>query len=125
MRISDWSSDVCSSDLSDVLRALRRDDLTALNAHDGGGVPSYLPKEWPQRRARELWGIGRPINWTIAETYLRNRSIDIAPNCLRFASRTPLGTGRLAVFRPAMLTAVTDDSGFLAVHPTLLSPMGP
>src|SRR3546814_6076129 len=62
---------------SDVLRALRRDDLTALNAHDGGGVPSYLPKEWPQRRARELWGIGRPINWTIAETYLRNRSIDI------------------------------------------------
>src|SRR3546814_20645613 len=58
-------------DISDVLRALRRDDLTALNAHDGGGVPSYLPKEWPQRRARELWGIGRPITWTIAETYLR------------------------------------------------------
>src|SRR3546814_8082435 len=60
-------------DISDVLRALRRDDLTALDAHDGRGVLSCLPKEWLQRRARELWGIGRPINWTIAETYLRNR----------------------------------------------------
>src|SRR3546814_11824591 len=44
-------------DISDVLRALRRDDLTALDAHDGRGVPSCLPKEWLQRRARELWGI--------------------------------------------------------------------
>ena len=111
-------------DISDVLRALRRDDLTALDAHDGRGVPSCLPKEWLQRRARELWGIGRPINWTIAETYLRNRSIDIAPDCLRFAPRTPLGRGRLAVFRPAMLAAVTDDSGLVAVHRTFLDRKG-
>src|SRR3546814_15189429 len=103
MRISDWSSDVCSSDL----RALRRDDLTALDAHDGRGVPSCLPKEWLQRRARELWGIGRPLNWTNAETYLRHRSIDLAPHCLRFAQRPPTGRGHLAVFRPELLGGVT------------------
>src|SRR3546814_20980655 len=106
MRISDWSSDVCSSDL----RALRRDDLTALDAHDGRGVPSCLPKEWQQRRARGLWGIVRPINWTIGKTFLRNRSIDIAPNCLRFAPRTPLGRGRQAGYRPAMPPPETEVS---------------
>ncbi|AMU93239.1 MULTISPECIES: DUF7146 domain-containing protein [unclassified Sphingopyxis] len=111
-------------DISDVLRALRRDGLNALDARDGRGAPSSLPKEWLQQRARDLWGIGRPINWTIAETYLRNRSIDIAPNCLRFAPRTPLGKGRLAVFRPAMLAAVTDDSGLLAVQRTFLDGRG-
>src|SRR3546814_18302048 len=65
-------------DISDVLRALRRDDLNALDAHDRRGVPSCLPKAWLQRRARELWGSGRPIHWTMAENTLRNREINIS-----------------------------------------------
>src|SRR3546814_11335357 len=35
MRISDWSSDVCSSDLGKILARLRRRDVEARGADDG------------------------------------------------------------------------------------------
>lgn len=108
----------------DVLCAIRRLDSNALDAK-GDGIPQQFQLDrWLQRCARELWSVGRPINWTIAETYLRNRSIDVAPDCLRFCNRTPLGKGRSATFRPAMLAAVTDDSGLLAVQRTFLDARG-
>src|SRR3546814_11232858 len=50
-------------DISAVLRALRREDLTALAAHDGRVVPSCLPKDGLQRPARDLCGLGRPLKW--------------------------------------------------------------
>src|SRR3546814_6677296 len=58
MRISDWSSDVCSSDL---LRAPRRRGFAPLRARFGGlsfappagvapGLPGYLPTVFPLER---------------------------------------------------------------------------
>lgn len=111
-------------DTRDVLRAIRRLDSNALDAK-GDGVPQQFRLDrWLQQRARDLWSIGRSTNWTIAETYLRNRSIDISFQCLRFCHRTPLGKGKAARFRPAMLAAVTDDSGLLAVQRTFLDDRG-
>ncbi|HET6525031.1 DUF7146 domain-containing protein [Sphingopyxis sp.] len=111
-------------DTGDVLRAIRRLDPNAIAAK-GEGIPQNLQLgRWLQQRARDLWRNGRPIPGTIAETYLRNRSIDIAPDCLRFCDQTPLGKGKMATFRPAMLAAVTDDSGLLAVQRTFLDRLG-
>jgi hypothetical protein len=111
-------------DTHDVLRAIRRLESNALDAKSDGLPQQFELDRWLQRRARELWSVGRPINWTIAETYLRNRSIDIVLDCLRFCERTPLGKGKMATFRPAMLAAVTDDSGLLAVQRTFLDARG-
>lgn len=111
-------------DTRDVLRVIRRLGLNALDAKGDGSTKHQQFNAWLQQRARDLWGIGQPINRTIAETYLRNRSIDIAPGCLRFCQRTPLGKGVMAKFRPAMLAAVTDDSGLLAVQRTFLDARG-
>src|SRR3546814_7920513 len=60
MRISDWSSDVCSSDLRNIenraqVRALTdslrdlagRDDLAILIDQEGGRVARMQPPEWP------------------------------------------------------------------------------
>lgn len=111
-------------DTLDVLRAIRRLDSNALDAK-GDGIPQQFQLDrWLQQRAHDLWSVGRPINWTIAETYLRNRAIDIVLDCLRFCDRTPLGKGKMATFRPAMLAAVTDDSGLLAVQRTFLDARG-
>jgi hypothetical protein len=111
-------------DTRDVLRAIRRLDSNALDAKGDGIAKQFKLDRWLQQRARDLWRVGRPINWTIAETYLRNRSINIAPDSLRFSHRTPLGKGKAARFRPAMLAAVTDDSGLLAVQRTFLDARG-
>lgn len=112
-------------DTRDVLRAIRRLDPNALDAKGNGNATANAPlNHWLQRRARELWRVGRPIRSTIAETYLRNRSINTVLDCLRFGHRTPLGKGAMAVFRPAMLAAVTDDSGLLAVQRTFLDSRG-
>lgn len=112
-------------DTRDVLRAIGRLDPNALDAKgDGNAAEHFQADQWLQQRARELWRSSRPTNRTIAETYLRNRSIDITLDCLHFSHRTPLGKGAMAVFRPAMLAAVTDDSGLLGVQRTFLDPRG-
>ena len=41
---------------------------------------------------------------------------------LRYHPHTPYGRGALAIFRPAMLAAVRDDRGLVAVHRTFLDP---
>lgn len=111
-------------DTHDVFRAIRRLDPNVLDAKGDGTAKQFKLERWLQERASDLWSNGRPINWTIAETYLRNRSIDITLDCLRFCERTPLGKGAMARFRPAMLAAVTDDSGLLAVQRTFLDARG-
>jgi len=104
----------------DVLRAIRRFSPAALEAVGTGEPVNTDLDDWLHGRARDLWSNGRPLNGTLAERYLRNRGIDIIPPGLRFCSRTPLGRGASATFRPALLAAVTDDSGLLAVQRTFL-----
>src|SRR3546814_6288998 len=62
MRISDWSSDVCSSDLS--RRGLRflSDDMIALRAPDGAALPWPLPHSIKQG----AWPVLTPVMPEIA-----------------------------------------------------------
>lgn len=111
-------------DTLDVIRAIRRLSADALDAVGDGDEQTKDLDVWLQGRARDLWNHGRPLVGTLAETYLRNRAIDLFPDGLRFCARTPLGKGSLATFRPALLAAVTDGSGLLAVQRTFLDQFG-
>src|SRR3546814_5210795 len=58
MRISDWSSDVCSSDLLALRQAARGGGRSLCSRHES------LPKEWICEdlvRSYGAWGVGVPI----------------------------------------------------------------
>src|SRR3546814_8212331 len=78
MRISDWSSYVCSSDL--------------------------------------------PIAGTPAEAYLHARGLYAATPDLRFNPQTIIGKGKDRRSLPAMIAAVRNELGLVAVHRTFLDP---
>lgn len=108
-----------------VIDALRRLRLPGLEAGPAGGQSS--PAD-PGRRNREaaasLWSAARPIAKSPAAAYLKGRGLDLEVSGLRYHARTPLGRGAAAHFRPALLAAVRDESGLVAVHRTFLD-LGP
>lgn len=106
----------------DVIRAIRRLDGTIYLGGEGAAFspePGLSP-EWLQRRVVALWDSAVPIAGTPAERYLLRRAIPILPSALRFHPRTPLGRGRRAVFRPAMLAAVHEHGRLVALQRTFL-----
>lgn len=78
----------------------------------------------PNRRNRgaaaRLWSAARPLGRSPAETYLRSRGLALPASDLRYHPRTPYGRGTQAIFRPAMLAAVREESGLVGVHRTFL-----
>ena len=80
----------------------------------------------PGRRNRgaaaRLWAAARPIERSPAEAYLLGRGLALPVSDLRYHPRTPHGRGPQAIFRPALLAAVRDESGLVAVHRTFLDP---
>ncbi len=111
---------------ADVLRALR----------SAGQPVDVLPEErqgrdrWraegaadakSRRAVLRLWGGGRPIEGTAAERYLARRSLRVGSPELRFHPRTPHGPHPLTRFRPALIAAVRDQTGLVAVHRTFLN----
>lgn len=80
----------------------------------------------PGRRNREaaasLWTASRSIANSPADLYLHKRRLLLKSPVLRYHRATPYGAGAQAVFLPAMLAAVRDESGLVAVHRTFLNP---
>lgn len=114
-------------DKLDVIREIRRLDR---NLPLSGGAALQLPQTslspaWLQQRALDLWYGAHPLAGTSVELYLRRRSIIMLPPVLRFHPRAPLGRGKQAVFRPAMIAALHDRSRFVAVQRTFLDPDEP
>ena len=114
-------------DTIDVIRAIRRLDRNiSMNGPTAASpLEPALSPEWLQRRAVELWDSAVPIVGTPAERYLQRRTIPILPSALRFHARTPLGRGRRAVFRPAMLAAVHEHGRLVALQRTFLDILEP
>ena len=108
-------------DTLDVIRAIRNLDrniqLSGLSIDDAS---TSVSPTWLRNRALDLWDMSRPLHGTSAEQYLRRRSIPLLPSVLRFHPRTPLGRGRQAVFRPAMIAALHERSRFVALQRTFL-----
>lgn len=114
-------------DVIDVIRAIRRLDRNVTLSGEVVRSPSRisLSPVWLMRRALDLWDGGQPLAGTLAEQYLRRRSIILSPPALRFHRRTPLGQGKHAVFRPAMLAALHERERLVALQRTFLDPDEP
>jgi len=103
-----------------VLKALQRRKL-----HDKG--PMSMPEAKPKRDmgalALRLWKASQPIADTLAEAYLLARGLSGPfPKALRFNSATIHGSGPTRRTMPAMITAVENDLGVVAVQRTFLDP---
>lgn len=57
---------------------------------------------------------------TPAEAYLQSRGLGAPSVELRYHPRTPHGPGPFTRFRPALIAAVRDESGLVAVHRTFI-----
>ena len=106
-----------------VIRALRALRLLGEELVIEGRETARDPAD-PGRRNRgaatRLWAAARPIGKSPAEAYLRSRGLALPASDLRYHPRTPYGRGTQVIFRPAMLAAVRDTSGLVAVHRTFL-----
>lgn len=109
----------------EVIRSLRALQLPTPELPAGGNETASTPAD-PGRRNRgaaaRLWADARPIGRSPAEVYLRSRGLTLEAWDLRYHPRTPYGRGPQAIFRPALLAAVRDESGLVAVHRTFFDP---
>lgn len=74
--------------------------------------------------AKRLWESARDIAGTPAADYLEARGLETGSGALRFHRRTPHGPRPLTRFRPALIAAVRDETGLVAVHRTFLRRAG-
>lgn len=104
----------------DVMKALQRRKL-----HDRGPVamPDAKPKRDMGALALRLWKASVPVAGTLAEEYLLARGLTGPfPKALRFNPLTVLGSGPDKCMMPAMIAAVENDLGLVAVQRTFLDP---
>lgn len=104
----------------EVLKALQRRKL-----HDRVAVsmPEASPKRDMSALALRLWKASQPIAGTLAEEYLLARGLSGPfPKSLRFNSTTINGSGPSKRTMPAMIAAVENDMGVVAVQRTFLDP---
>lgn len=112
---------------ADVLAALDRAGVRTRDLFDPARI-AVVERHSPDRatdNARRLWREARALAKSPAAAYLQSRGIEHLPSALRFLERTPLGPTGSVKFLPAMLAAVTTDSGIVAVHRTFLDPTRP
>lgn len=104
----------------EVMKALQRQRL-----HDRTPVamPEGKPKRDMSALAMRLWKASVPIADTLAEAYLVARGLaGPYPRSLRFNPATILGSGADKKVMPAMIAAVENDLGVVAVQRTFLDP---
>jgi hypothetical protein len=111
-------------DTSSVIRALSALQLIgpALQAGEDCAPSPADPDRRNRGAAARLWAAAHPIAKSPAEAYLRGRGLTLEVSDLRYHSRTPYGRAAQAIFRPALLAAVRDGRGLIAVHRTFLDP---
>lgn len=104
----------------DILKALDRQGL-----HDR--APVHVEPRLPSRDlsglAKTLWHRSVAIDGTLAETYLRARDVFAPTPELRFNPATIIGKGKDRRSLPAMIAAVKNEHGLVAVHRTFLDPI--
>ena len=104
----------------DVLAALRRGGRVRKSDRSAVDLLATEATGPTAEIIAQLWNAGRATEGTLADRYLRSRRIAANDAQLRFHPRVQVGSRSLATFHPALLAAVRDDSGVIAVHRTLL-----
>lgn len=105
---------------SDILRALQTERLIEPEA--AGWRDNLRPAGMPSScsAAQRIWSKARAISGTRAERYLARRGLATDSPQLRFHPRTPFGRRPSTRYRPALIAAVRDDSGVVAIHRTCI-----
>ncbi len=98
---------------------LRRDGLID-SAAAGAAVEQVTLLASFSAAALRLWSAARPIPGTPAAAYLAGRGIRTDSPELRFHPRTPHGPHPFTRFRAALIAAVRDETGVVAVHRTFI-----
>jgi hypothetical protein len=103
-------------DFIDVIRAVRSE----CRLHEGR-LPATRSERQPRAKdfaplARKLWAEARDLRGTLGEQYMVGRGLVAPWPELRFHPCTPFGAGALAIYRPAIIAAVRDNSGLVAIH---------
>lgn len=106
---------------TDILRAAKSANIITPGAPRSEDRAAVGPSPDGNRTAAvKLWGGGLPIIGTPAERYLASRSLQTQSPELRYHPRTAHGARPLTRFRPAMIAAVRDETGLVAVHRSFL-----
>ena len=111
-------------DASAILRALEADRLLEPSAGSTDRPKSERADGRRSAAALRLWREARSIAGTPAADYLASRGLGTRLPELRYHPRTPHGPSPLTQYRPALIAAVRDDSGLLAIHRTFIDPLG-
>lgn len=113
----------CSA--AEILRALQARGLLVPGRGGSAWRGAWLRRDALHSAALRLWAEARSVAGTPAADYLESRGLPADSAQLRFHPRTPLGRSPLTRYRPALLAAVRDDTGLVAVHRTFIAPSGP
>lgn len=113
-------------DAAGILKALRAAGYPVQNSAIAPAEPGRRAADRGSAQALRLWREARPIAGTPAQRYLQGRSLCDGTGAdtgeLRYHARTPCGPYPFTQFRPALIAAVRDERGLLAVHRTFLDP---
>lgn len=105
-------------DTRDVLAALRR---RKLHGAETLAMPRQKTRADHGALALRLWKASQPIAGSPAADYLAARGLPAPyPRCLRYNPHTIIGTGARRRTFPAMIAAVENDLGVVAVQRTCL-----
>ena len=102
-----------------VSTAIRKLDSTPLT--DRGKAARTQRKTHDFRGlAVEIWNKSLPLKGTLGERYLRSRKIDFEIPEVRFDPACISGVGKDRTIHPALIAAIRDDSGIVAIQRTFL-----
>jgi hypothetical protein len=109
-----------------VMQGLAKVGVRISDLFDGkGGAYTPTPREEiADRNALRLWRDAAILADSPVARYLAGRAISTFSPDLRFHPRTPLGSKGAVRFLPAMVAAVRNDVGVLALHRTFLDRAG-
>ena len=111
-------------DTASVLRTLQAGRLLDPAVPAPADRASERGEDCRSAAAARIWLESRSIAGTPAAAYLASRGLAVDSPELRFHPRTPNGARPLTRHRPALIAAVRDDCGLLAVHRTFLDCVG-
>jgi putative DNA primase/helicase len=109
-------------DASAVLRALEAERLLEPAAAEALIFPQ--PGHERNRAALRIWEEAGSIAGTLAQAYLASRGIAAASTELRYHPRAAYGPSPFTKFQPALIAAVRDDNGLVAIHRTFIDRQG-
>lgn len=111
-------------DASSILRALEAKALLQPRAAAARESVSRRGNGSRNAAALRLWEEARSVTGTPAAAYLQSRGLGAGSAQLRYHPRTPHGPSPLTSFRPALIAAVRDNEGLVAVHRSFIDPEG-